>query len=60
MKVLIADQKLVTEVFPMGEAIPTMRKALTMLQGDVVMPLRALPWPADVGHGADALVHGRP
>ena len=38
MKVLIADQKLVTEIFPMEEAIPTMRRALTMLaEGDVVM-----------------------
>jgi ornithine cyclodeaminase len=42
MKVLIADQKLVTEVYPMEEAIPTMRRALTMLaEGDVVMPLRS-------------------
>ena len=43
MKVLIADQKLVTEIFPMEEAIPTMRRALTMLAGgDVVMPLRTM------------------
>ena len=52
MKVLIADQALVTEVFPMEEAIPTMRRALTMLaEGDVVMPLRsylALPGGDDV------------
>ena len=52
MKVLIADQELVTEVFPMEEAIPTMRRALTMLaEGDVVMPLRsylALPGGDDV------------
>jgi ornithine cyclodeaminase/alanine dehydrogenase-like protein (mu-crystallin family) len=42
VKVLIADQKLVTEIFPMEEAIPTMRMALTMLAGgDVVMPLRS-------------------
>ncbi|HMK92075.1 MAG TPA: ornithine cyclodeaminase family protein, partial [Thermoleophilia bacterium] len=42
MKVLIADQKLVTEVFPMEEAIPAMRDALTMLaEGDVAMPLRS-------------------
>jgi len=42
VKVLIADQKLVSEVFPMDEAIPTMRTALTMLAlGDVVMPLRS-------------------
>lgn len=42
MRVLIADQQLVTEVFPMEEAIPTMRRALTMLaEGDVVMPLRS-------------------
>jgi ornithine cyclodeaminase len=53
VKVLIADQKLVTEVYPMEEAIPTMRRALTMLaEGDVVMPLRsylALP-------GSDAVM----
>ena len=43
MKVLIADQKLVTEIFPMEEAIPTMRRALTMLAGgDVMMPLRTM------------------
>ena len=52
MKVLIADQALVTDVFPMEEAIPTMRRALTMLaEGDVVMPLRsylALPGGDDV------------
>jgi len=43
VKVLIADQKLVTEIFPMEEAIPTMRRALTMLAGgDVVMPLRTM------------------
>lgn len=42
MKVLVADQKLVTEVYPMEEAIRTMRRALTMLaEGDVVMPLRS-------------------
>lgn len=42
MKVLIADQKLVTEVYPMEEAIQTMRRALTVLaEGDVVMPLRS-------------------
>ena len=42
MKVLVADQKLVTEVYPMEEAIHTMRRALTMLaEGDVVMPLRS-------------------
>jgi ornithine cyclodeaminase len=42
MKVLIADQKLVTDVYPMEEAIATMRKAMTMLaEGDVVMPLRS-------------------
>jgi ornithine cyclodeaminase/alanine dehydrogenase-like protein (mu-crystallin family) len=53
VKVLIADQKLVTEVFPMEEAIPAMRRALTMLaEGDVVMPLRsylALPGDAVMG-----------
>ena len=43
MQVLIADQKLVTEIFPMEEAIPTMRRALTLLaEGDVVMPLRTM------------------
>ncbi|HET6494456.1 MAG TPA: ornithine cyclodeaminase family protein [Thermoleophilia bacterium] len=43
MKVLIADQKLVTELLPMEEAIPVMREALTMLAGgDVVMPLRSM------------------
>lgn len=42
MKVLVADQKLVTEVYPMEEAVRTMRRALTMLaEGDVVMPLRS-------------------
>jgi ornithine cyclodeaminase len=42
VKVLIADQKLVTEVYPMEVAIPTMRAALTMLaEGDVAMPLRS-------------------
>jgi ornithine cyclodeaminase len=42
VKVLIADQKLVTDVYPMEEAIATMRKAMTMLaEGDVVMPLRS-------------------
>jgi len=53
MKVLIADQKLVTEVFPMEEAIPTMRRALTMLaEGDVVMPLRSyLGLPGDAVMG---------
>jgi len=53
VRVLIADQQLVTEVFPMEEAIPTMRAALTMLAGgDVIMPLRsylALP-------GSDAVM----
>jgi ornithine cyclodeaminase len=43
VKVLIADQKLVTEILPMEEAIPVMREALTMLAGgDVVMPLRTM------------------
>lgn len=42
MKVLIADQRLVTEVYPMEDAIATMRRALTMLaEGDVEMPLRS-------------------
>ncbi len=43
MKALIADQKLVTELLPMHEAIAVMRRALTMLaEGDVVMPLRQM------------------
>ena len=43
MKALIADQKLVTELLPMDEAIEVMRQALTMLaEGDVVMPLRQM------------------
>jgi len=43
MKVLIADQKLVTELLPMDDAIEVMRRALTMLaEGDVVMPLRQM------------------
>ncbi len=43
MKVLIADQKLVTEVLPMEEAITVMREALLLLAGgDVVMPLRTM------------------
>ncbi|RPJ53503.1 MAG: ornithine cyclodeaminase family protein, partial [Acidobacteria bacterium] len=43
MKVLIADQKLVTELLPMDEAIEVMRRALLLLQeGDVVMPLRSM------------------
>jgi ornithine cyclodeaminase len=43
MKALIADQKLVTELLPMEEAIDVMRRALTMLaEGDVIMPLRQM------------------
>ena len=43
MKALIADQKLVTELLPMDEAIEVMRRALTLLaEGDVVMPLRQM------------------
>jgi ornithine cyclodeaminase/alanine dehydrogenase-like protein (mu-crystallin family) len=43
MKALIADQKLVTELLPMDEAIEVMRRALTLLaEGDVVMPLRTM------------------
>jgi len=43
MKALIADQKLVTELLPMDEAIEVMRRALIMLAGgDVVMPLRQM------------------
>lgn len=42
MKVLIADQKLVTELLPMDRAIDVMRQALTILAGgDVVMPVRS-------------------
>ena len=63
MKVLIADQKLVTEMLPMEEAIPTMRGALTMLaEGDVVMPLRTmLGMPGgERRDGPHAVVSGRP
>jgi len=43
VKVLIADQRLVTELLPMEEAIGVMRDALTMLAGgDMVMPLRTM------------------
>jgi alanine dehydrogenase len=43
MKALIADQKLVTELLPMDEAIEVMRRGLTLLaEGDVVMPLRQM------------------
>ena len=43
MKALIADQKLVTELLKMDDAIDLMRRALTMLAGgDVVMPLRQM------------------
>ena len=43
MKVLIADQRLVTELLPMEEAIGVMRDALSMLAGgDAVMPLRTM------------------
>jgi ornithine cyclodeaminase len=43
VKVLIADQKLVSELLPMPEAVEVMRGALTMLAGgDVVMPLRQM------------------
>jgi alanine dehydrogenase len=43
VKVLIADQKLVTELFTEKDAIDVMRQALLMLEaGDVVMPLRSL------------------
>ena len=43
MKALIADQRLVTELLPMDEAIEVMRRALAMLaEGDVVMPLRQM------------------
>jgi ornithine cyclodeaminase len=41
--VLIADQRLVAELFTMDEAIGVMREALLMLDaGDVVMPLRTM------------------
>jgi ornithine cyclodeaminase len=43
MSVLIADQKLVTRLLPMDDAIRVMRDALTMLaEGDVLMPLRTM------------------
>ncbi len=43
MKVLVADQKLVTELLPMPRAIDVMRRALTLLdEGDVIMPLRTM------------------
>lgn len=43
MKALIADQKLVTELLPMDDAIAVMRQALTMLaQGDAILPLRSM------------------
>jgi len=43
MKALIADQKLVTELFRMDEAIEVMRRALVLLQeGEVIMPLRSM------------------
>jgi alanine dehydrogenase len=43
MEVLIADQKLVTELYTMDEAVAAMRRALLTLQrGDVVMPLRTM------------------
>jgi ornithine cyclodeaminase/alanine dehydrogenase-like protein (mu-crystallin family) len=43
MKVLIADQKLVTEILPMDKAIAVMREALTLLAGgDVILPLRTM------------------
>jgi alanine dehydrogenase len=43
MKVLVADQKLVTELLPMDRAIDVIRQALTLLAGgDVVMPLRTM------------------
>jgi hypothetical protein len=43
VKVLLADQALVTELLPMDEAIEVMRRALTMLaQGDAILPLRTM------------------
>jgi len=43
MKALIADQRLVTELLPMDEAIEVMRSALTMLaRGDAILPLRTM------------------
>lgn len=43
MQVLIADQKLVTELLPMDEAVEVMRAAFLALEhGDVVMPPRNL------------------
>jgi ornithine cyclodeaminase len=43
VKTLIADQKLVTEIVPMADAVAVMRRALALLdEGDVVMPLRSM------------------
>jgi ornithine cyclodeaminase len=43
VKVLIADQTLVTQILPMDEAISVMREAIMMLaKGDVIMPLRTM------------------
>lgn len=43
VKTLIADQKLVTELVPMADAVEVMRRALVLLdEGDVVMPLRSM------------------
>jgi len=43
MKVLIADQKLVTDLLPMEDAIDVMRQALVMLaEGDAILPLRSM------------------
>ena len=43
MDVLIADQKQVTALLPMDEAIVVMRRALALLDGgDVLLPLRSM------------------
>jgi ornithine cyclodeaminase/alanine dehydrogenase-like protein (mu-crystallin family) len=43
VKVLIADQELVTRLLPMERAIEVMRQALSLLAGgDVIMPLRTM------------------
>jgi hypothetical protein len=43
MDVLIADQKQVSALLPMDEAIEVMRRALSLLDGgDVLLPLRSM------------------
>jgi ornithine cyclodeaminase len=56
MKVLVADQRLVTELLPMPRAIEAMRRALILLdEGDVIMPLRTGVHLPD-GHGMMGLM----